>query len=112
MNRNSRQEAEHGSYLIVNEVRSSNLVLPTRLVSAFWLAIGFIDVGEHRFKVPVRPWTKDPHLKELERYYRIYWEEGIQRWTMMLLTKILNVRMPLFDDLYMKLAPVVETRRS
>lgn len=52
---------------------------------------GFTDVVERRFKVPIGPWPKDPHLKELGRYNRLQWEEGIEGWTMMLLTKVLGV---------------------
>jgi hypothetical protein len=35
--------------------------------------------------------AKDPHLKELGRYNRLQWEEGIEGWAMMLLTKVLGV---------------------
>lgn len=52
---------------------------------------GFVDVVERRFKCPIGPWPKDPRLKELGMYNRLNWEEGIEGWTMMLLTKILGV---------------------
>jgi hypothetical protein len=68
------------------------------------IAAGFVDVVERRFKVPVGPWAKEPHLKELGHYNRLYWEEGIQGWTIMLLTNILKVRIALFHGLYTKLA--------
>jgi hypothetical protein len=55
------------------------------------IAAGFVDVVERRFKVPIGPWAKDPHLKELGRYKRLHWEEGIEGWAMMLLTKVLGV---------------------
>lgn len=51
---------------------------------------GFVDVVEHRFKCPIGPWAKDPHLKELGRYNRLQWEEGIEGWTMFLLTRVLG----------------------
>ncbi|THC90681.1 hypothetical protein EYZ11_009856 [Aspergillus tanneri] len=51
---------------------------------------GFVDVVEERFKCPIGAWPKDPHLKELGRYNYLQWEEGIEGWTMMLLTKILG----------------------
>jgi hypothetical protein len=54
------------------------------------IAAGFVDVVERRFKVPIGPWAKDPHLKELGRYNRLHWEEGIEGWAMMLLTKVLR----------------------
>lgn len=68
------------------------------------IGAGFVDVVERCFKVPVGPWAKDAHLKELGRYNRLYWQEGIQGWTIMLLTNILKVCIPSFDGLYMKLA--------
>lgn len=52
---------------------------------------GFVDVVEHRFKCPIGPWAKDPHLKELGRYNRLQCEEGIEGWTMFLLTRVLGV---------------------
>jgi hypothetical protein len=55
------------------------------------LKAGFVDVVERRFKCPIGPWPKDPHLKEVGLYNRLNWEEGIEGWTLMLLTKILGV---------------------
>ncbi|KAH1508716.1 hypothetical protein KXV70_003640 [Aspergillus fumigatus] len=54
------------------------------------IAAGFVDVVERRFKVPIGSWAKDPRLKELGLYNRLQWEEGIEGWTMMLLTKFLG----------------------
>ncbi|KAF5858470.1 hypothetical protein ETB97_004355 [Aspergillus alliaceus] len=51
---------------------------------------GFMDVQEHRFKCPIGPWAKDERLKVLGKYNRLEWETGIDGWTMMLLTKVLN----------------------
>ncbi|KMU72494.1 UMTA protein [Coccidioides immitis RMSCC 3703] len=51
---------------------------------------GFVDVVENRFKVPLGPWPKDPHLKELGKYNRLQWQEGIEGWTMLLLTNFLG----------------------
>lgn len=56
------------------------------------IAAGFVDVVERRFKVPIGSWAKDLRLKELGLYNRLQWEEGIEGWTMMLLTKFLGVR--------------------
>ncbi|KIW18532.1 hypothetical protein PV08_02820 [Exophiala spinifera] len=51
---------------------------------------GFEDVTERRFHVPVGSWPRDHRLKELGRVNRLQWEEGIEAWTMMLLTSILG----------------------
>ena len=56
------------------------------------ITAGFRNVVEHRYKCPIGPWPKDPHLKELGRYNRLQWEEGMEGWTMMLLTSVLGVR--------------------
>lgn len=52
---------------------------------------GFVDVTEHSFKVPIGPWPKDRYLKEIGQYMRLVWDESLEMWTMMLLTKILGV---------------------
>ncbi|QKX57065.1 uncharacterized protein TRUGW13939_04173 [Talaromyces rugulosus] len=54
------------------------------------IAAGFTNVVEHRFKAPIGSWAKDRHLKELGRYNRLQWEEGIEGWSMMLLTNLLG----------------------
>jgi hypothetical protein len=68
------------------------------------IAAGFVDVVERRFKLPIGPWPKDRHMQELGLYNRLYWEEGIQGWTMMLLTNILKACIPSFDKLFMNMA--------
>lgn len=81
------------------------------------IAAGFVDVVERRYKVPIGPWARDPHLKDLGRYNRLYWEEGIQGWAMMLLTKVLKVRIYQCSGLLRQIQTrltdlIVETRRS
>ena len=51
---------------------------------------GFQDVTEHRYKLPIGTWSIDPHLKEIGRYVRYYWEQGMEGWCMFLLTKFLG----------------------
>jgi hypothetical protein len=63
------------------------------------ISAGFVDVVERRFKVSIGPWAKDPHLRKLGLYNRLQWEEGIEGWTMMLLTKYLGVRIVLLDGI-------------
>lgn len=52
---------------------------------------GFVDVTEHRFKLPVGPWPKDKHLKTVGRYQRLVWEESLEMWVMLLWTRFLGV---------------------
>ena len=56
------------------------------------IAAGLENVVERRYKLPVGGWSSDPMLKELGVYYRIYWEEGIELWSMYLLTNYLHWR--------------------
>lgn len=60
------------------------------------VAAGFQEVVERRFRCPIGPWPSDPHLKELGLYNHLQWEEGIEGWTMMLLTHVLGVRSMIF----------------
>ncbi|ERF70020.1 hypothetical protein EPUS_03572 [Endocarpon pusillum Z07020] len=51
---------------------------------------GFEEVTEERFAMPVGRWPKDRRLKEIGLFNRLQWEEGIEGWTMMLLTQVLK----------------------
>ncbi|KAL6231584.1 hypothetical protein BDW75DRAFT_39308 [Aspergillus navahoensis] len=51
---------------------------------------GFVDVVERRFKIPIGGWASDPRLKQLGLYNRLLWEEGIEGWSMYLLTTVLK----------------------
>ncbi|KAB8232620.1 class I SAM-dependent methyltransferase [Aspergillus alliaceus] len=51
---------------------------------------GFVDVVERRYKCPLGPWPKDPHFKLLGKLNRVYAEEGIEGYAMMLFTNVLD----------------------
>ncbi|KAB8078099.1 S-adenosyl-L-methionine-dependent methyltransferase [Aspergillus leporis] len=51
---------------------------------------GFVNVFERRFKLPIGPWPKNPHLKNLGRYFRLVISESLEMWAMMLWTKVLG----------------------
>lgn len=51
---------------------------------------GFEDVEEHRYKIPLGGWSKDPKMKELGLYNRMQWEQGLEGWCMFLLTNYLG----------------------
>ncbi|KAF7588111.1 hypothetical protein BBP40_006176 [Aspergillus hancockii] len=51
---------------------------------------GFVDVVERRFKCPIGSWPKDEHLKLLGKMNRVYAEEGIEGYAMMLFTSVLG----------------------
>lgn len=51
---------------------------------------GFINVVEHRWKLPIGGWPADKRFKELGQYNRINWEQGIEGWSIFLLTTVLK----------------------
>lgn len=53
-------------------------------------AAGFINVVEHRWKLPVGGWAADKRFKEIGQYNRIHWEQGIEGWSLYLLTTVLH----------------------
>lgn len=55
------------------------------------VAAGFADVVEHRFKVPLGPWSSNPRMKEIGRWYRDFWEIGMEGWWMAIGTRFLGV---------------------
>lgn len=52
---------------------------------------GFENVVETRYKMPVGPWSSDPKLKEVGRWHRLECFEGIEGWSMALLTRVMGV---------------------
>jgi hypothetical protein len=55
---------------------------------------GFEDVVEHVYKWPMGPWSKDPQLKEIGMWNQLHWLEGIEGWSLALLTRVLGVEFP------------------
>jgi hypothetical protein len=52
---------------------------------------GFTNVTERKFKMPVGPWSSDPKLKSVGRYHLLECYEGIEGWSMALLTRLYGV---------------------
>lgn len=52
---------------------------------------GFTDVVEHTYKWPIGDWPSDPRLKDMGAINARHWIEGIEAWTMRLLTQMLSV---------------------
>jgi len=52
---------------------------------------GFEEVVEKIYKWPIGPWSKDQHMKQLGLWNLLHWEEGIEGWSMALLTRVLGV---------------------
>lgn len=51
---------------------------------------GLADIREDVYKVPIGPWAKDPHLKELGHWYRLQFLEAIEPFTLQLATNVLG----------------------
>jgi hypothetical protein len=55
---------------------------------------GFVDVVEKKFKWPIGDWPADARLKDIGRWNAQHWIEGIEPWTLRLLTQYLGVNEP------------------
>ncbi|KAL1893852.1 hypothetical protein Cpir12675_003920 [Ceratocystis pirilliformis] len=49
---------------------------------------GFEDVHEEIVRIPIGPWPKDPHLKELGRFEQIHMQMSVESHTLALFTRI------------------------
>jgi hypothetical protein len=58
----------------------------------FMEEVGFINVVEKKYKLPIGRWPADPRMKELGTWYRAYFEDGMEGYAMALLTRVLKVR--------------------
>lgn len=52
---------------------------------------GFVEVREHKYKWPLGDWPADPRLKEVGIINARHWNEGIEGWTMRLMTRSYGV---------------------
>jgi hypothetical protein len=53
---------------------------------------GFVDVVEKKYKVPVGSWPIDPKLKELGQWNMLFCLQGLESWSLYLLSTVLGVR--------------------
>jgi hypothetical protein len=49
---------------------------------------GFVEIQEQIIKVPLNPWPKDPHLKDIGRWYNLGLTQGLEAFTLGPLTRI------------------------
>lgn len=56
----------------------------------WFIDAGFVDVKEEVHRIPVGPWTKDPHLKELGKWERIHMQMSVDSHTPALFSRILG----------------------
>jgi hypothetical protein len=52
---------------------------------------GFKNVTEQRYKMPVGPWSSDRKHRDVGRWHLLECSEGIEGWSMALLTRVMGV---------------------
>ena len=55
---------------------------------------GFVDVVEKQYKWPLGEWPVDRKLKDIGRWNMKHWLEGLEAWTLRLLTQHCGVSQP------------------
>ncbi|KAL3476804.1 S-adenosyl-L-methionine-dependent methyltransferase [Aspergillus californicus] len=60
------------------------------LAKGYMQEVGFQNVTEQRFKLPIGPWSKDAKLKKLGMWNLVHCEQGIEGWAMALLTRVMG----------------------
>lgn len=53
---------------------------------------GFVDVVEVKLKWPIGDWPADQRLKEIGRWNAQHWMEGLDAWSMRVLTQYMGVK--------------------
>lgn len=51
-------------------------------------AQGFVDIREEVIKIPINPWEKDPHQKDVGRWYNLGMTQGLEACSMGPFTRI------------------------
>ena len=54
-------------------------------------AAGFVDVHEQKVKLPLGPWASDPKVKEIGKFFELFYKTGVQGWLMQICTRLLGV---------------------
>jgi hypothetical protein len=67
---------------------------------------GFEDLVELTYKLPIGPWNEYPRVREIGRWNLVQWQEGIEDWSLALLTRALHVKSPLQRSRLLKLTAV------
>ncbi|KAF3036196.1 hypothetical protein E8E12_006525 [Didymella heteroderae] len=59
-------------------------------LSTYAKNVGFVDVVENVYKVPVNGWPADPRMKEIGRWNFLHCTQGAEGWGLFLLTKVMG----------------------
>lgn len=60
-------------------------------IKGYLVDAGYVDVVETVHRWPVGGWAKDDYMKKVGEWNLLHWREGIEGWSMALLTRVLNV---------------------
>lgn len=52
---------------------------------------GFVEVVEMKYKWPIGAWSNEQKMKDLGKWNMHHWNEGLEGWTMALLTRVMGV---------------------
>ncbi|KEF56988.1 uncharacterized protein A1O9_07178 [Exophiala aquamarina CBS 119918] len=52
---------------------------------------GFVDVQEQKLKLPLGPWSTDPKMKEVGKFFERYYKSGLQGWLLHICTRSMGV---------------------
>src|SRR5436190_10839127 len=56
-----------------------------------WMTeVGFVNVKEHPFKLPLGPWPADPKMKDVGNYNLATTDQGLEGYAVYLFTKVLG----------------------
>jgi hypothetical protein len=59
-------------------------------LSSYMRQVGFVDVTERVYKVPVNTWPADKHMKELGMWNLLHITQGAEGWGLYLLTRVMG----------------------
>jgi len=68
-------------YAGAGSIMLSKPLLIADKVSNWMREAGFVDIQEKITKLPINPWPKDPHFKEIGRWNERNWVEGLWAFT-------------------------------
>lgn len=80
-----------GKLAVESGVRAGKAMDVQARIKDMIVKAGFADVVEHTYKWPLGDWPSDPRLKEIGAINARHWIEGVEAWTMRLLTQNFNV---------------------
>lgn len=82
---------EWGKLAVESGVRFGKTMQIQEMMKDLIEEAGFVDVVEKKYKWPIGAWSNDQKLKDIGRWNMHHWKEGLEGWTMALLTRVMGV---------------------